>query len=413
MMSDNTIFCASLPEAFASVSMTYPDKEMESGKLARFSTNDKPHDKAGWCKLFPDGTGAAFGCNREGSKFKWQQRDNNAPPPTKAERQAARVKSEQARQHAERERAAEHAAAAVTAARTLHDTFDLDPAHEYPNRKGITPHCARQNAAGFIVLPVYAADGTLQSLQFIGANGSKQFMGKAKMKGGRLPIGEPVNGLALVLVEGWATGCDIYDATGDTVIICFSGSNMAVVAADLRRQFPDSPLRAAGDLDAHGKGLEYAQSAAAAGAGVVVLPVFADDRESGDFNDLQQAEGLDALRLQLSAAPDISSREVAPFMEPCLPKCDARDGTRDTRPLTELGNAHRLFDANGERLKYIHDAQLWIVWDGAAWKWDAGSGVRSMAARLPGAIYAEGARAHQRRRALRKVGAQVARATHG
>lgn len=391
MVSDNTIFCASLPEAFASVSMIYPDKGMEPGKLARFSTNDKPHDKAGWCKLFPDGTGAAFGCNREGSKYKWQQRDNNAPPPTKAERQAARAKSEQSRQQAARERAAEHAAAAVTAARIMGDTSDLDPAHGYVTQKGITPHCARQDAAGSIVLPVHGADDALQSLQFIGVDGGKRFLGKAKMKGGRLFIGEPVNGLALALVEGWATGCDIHDATGDTVAIGFSGSNMAVVAADLCRQFPDSPLRVAGDLDAHGKGLEYAQAAAAAGAGVVVLPVFADGRAAGDFNDLHQAEGIDAVRLQLSAAPDMSPQEIAPFMEPCLPKCDARDGTMDTRPLTELGNAYRLFDVNGERLKYVHDAQSWIVWDGAAWKWDAGSGVRSMAARLPAAIYAEGA----------------------
>ncbi len=391
MVSDNTIFCASLLEAFASVSMTYPDKDIEPGKLVRFSTNGKPYDKAGWCKLFPDGTGAAFGCNRENSKFQWQQRDSNTPPPTKAERQAARAKSEHARQQAARERATEHAAAAVTAACILRDTSDLDPAHGYVKRKGITPHCARQDAAGSIVLPVHGADDALQSLQFIGADGGKRFLGKAKIKGGRVFIGEPVNGLPLALVEGWATGCSIHEATGDTVTVGFSGSNLDDVAADLRRQFPDSPLRVAGDLDAHGKGWEYAQAAAAAGAGVALLPVFADGRAAGDFNDLHQAEGIDAVRRQLSAAPDMSSREIAPFMEPCLPKCDARDGTRDTRPLTELGNAERLLDAKGERLKYVPDAQSWIVWDGAAWKWDAGSGVRSMAAQLPAAIYAEGA----------------------
>ena len=33
-MSDNTIFCASLPEAFASVAMVYPDKHMEPGVAA-------------------------------------------------------------------------------------------------------------------------------------------------------------------------------------------------------------------------------------------------------------------------------------------------------------------------------------------------------------------------------------------
>ena len=258
-------------------------------------------------------------------------------------------------------------------------------------RKGITPYCARQDSDGSVTLPVYGSDGALQSLQFIGVDGAKRFLYQGKMKGGRLFIGEPINGVSLVLVEGWATGCSIHEATGKTVVIGFSGSNLDDVAADLRRQFPDSPLQVAGDLDAHGKGLKYAQAAAAAGAGVVLMPLFVDGRDRGDFNDLHQAEGLDAVCLQLNQVPDTSSREIALFLEPCLPKCDARDGTRDTRPLTEYGNAQRLFDANGDRLKYVHDAQSWINWDGAAWKWDAGSGVRSLAAQLPATIYSEGA----------------------
>ena len=391
MMSDNVIFSASLSDAFASVAMTYPDKGAEPGKLLRFSTNGKPNDTAGWLRIFPDGVGAAFGCNREGTFFVWQQRDSNAPPPSKQQRQAARAKSEQARQQADRHRAAEHARAAETAARIFGEASELDPAHAYVTRKGIKPLCARQDSDGSVTLPLYATDGALQSLQFIGADGGKRFFYQGKMKGGRLFIGAPVNGLPLMLAEGWATGCSIHEATGKTVVIGFSGSNMDDVAADLCRQFPDSPLQIAGDLDAHGTGLAYAQAAAAAGAGVVLMPVFADGRDRGDFNDLHQAEGLDAVRLQLSAAPDTSSREIVPFMEPCLPKTDARDGTRDTRPLTEYGNAQRLFDANGDRLKYIHDAQSWIVWNSAAWQWDAGSGVRSLAAQLPATIYSEGA----------------------
>jgi P4 family phage/plasmid primase-like protien len=389
-MKANVIFCASLEEAFTTVAMTYPDN-IEQGKLARFSTSDKLGDTAGWCKLFPDGVGATFGCNREGTRFVWQKRDSNAPLPSKAERQAASAKSAKARQQAERERAVVHAAAAETAARILRDTFEIDPAHCYVARKDIKPYGARQDRDGAIVLPVYDPENALQSLQFIRSDGEKRFLQHGKMKGGRLFLGVPVNGTPLTLVEGWATGCSIHEATGDTVVICFSGSNMDDVAADLRRQYPDSPLRIAGDLDAHGKGLEYAQAAASAGApAFVVLPAFADGRIKGDFNDLHQAEGLDAVRSQLNAKPDTSSREIAPFLEPPLSACDARDGTRDSRPLTEYGNAQRLFDANGERLRYVYDAQMWIAWDGAAWKWDDGSGVRSLAAHLSREIYTEG-----------------------
>ena len=78
ILNNVTIFCASLPEAFASVAMRFPDQNMEPGKLSRFSTNDKPADTAGWCKLFADGSGAVFGCNRAAASFGWQFRDAKA-----------------------------------------------------------------------------------------------------------------------------------------------------------------------------------------------------------------------------------------------------------------------------------------------------------------------------------------------
>lgn len=80
------------------------------------------------------------------------------------------------------------------------------------------------------------------------------------------------------------------------------------------------------------------------------------------------------------------------FDAPALLKCDARDGTHDTRQLTETGNALRMLDAHGERLRYVPDAQAWLAWGDCAWQWDAGAaGVRSLAANLHTLIYAEGA----------------------
>lgn len=395
MSGRDVIFCATLEEAFSQVALPYPEHLLEPGKMVRFPTTDKRGDTAGWCKLFDDGIGAAFGCHRAGTSYSWQQRASNAPPPNEQERQAARAKAKKARQQAAADLAAQYANAAKVAAFKWSKTVELDPTHGYVARKGITPYRARQDCDGAIVLPVYGPDGALQTLQHISPEAGKQkkFLYQGKAAGGRLFLGEPVDSLPLVLVEGWAKGCSIHEATGGTVVIGFSADNMTEVAADLRRQFPASSLLVAGDLDAHEKGLASAQSAAAAGApAMVLLPVFADGREKGDWDDLQRAEGLDAVRLQLQAKPDTAAREVAPFFEPCLPTCDARDGTRDSRPLTEHGNAQRLFDAHGERLRYVHDAQAWLFWRGGAWHWDTdGSGVRSLAAQLPLAIYSEGA----------------------
>lgn len=393
MTRANTIFCPTLQEAFEHAGMRFPDTDMAPGSMIRFSTSDKTGDASGWCKLFADGVGAQFGCHRAGSKFTWQMRDSNALKPTNEELQAARIKSRQARQQADADLAEQHATAAATAARIYSEaSSEVDLAHSYVRRKGITPYGARQDLDGSLVLAVRGSDGEIQSVQFIRIDGVKRFLAKAKMNGGRLILGNLENGEPIVLAEGWATACSISEATGQAVVVGFSGSNMTVVAADLRRKFPDSPLRIAGDLDDHGKGLEYAQAAAAAGApAVVILPKFDDDRDRGDWNDLHQAEGLDAVRRQLDTTPDTSSRQIVPFLAPALAKCDARDGTYSTRPLTELGNAQRLHDDNGENLKFVPEVKAWLIWRGKSWEWDTdGAAVRSMAAQLHRTIYAEG-----------------------
>lgn len=71
---------------------------------------------------------------------------------------------------------------------------------------------------------------------------------------------------------------------------------------------------------------------------------------------------------------------------------DARDGTHDTRPLTEHGNALRLFDRFGHVLRYLPERKAWLVWDDGRWLRSDGAAVRAMAAQLPEVIYLEGAR---------------------
>jgi P4 family phage/plasmid primase-like protien len=387
-------FCATLEDAFARARLPYSESYFEPGKLRRFPTSANRNDQAGWVKVFPDGKGALFGCHRAGIEFVWQQRDANAPQPTKAERQASRARAALSRKEAERTRTAEHAKGAESAVTLLAQTIGLAEEHDYVVREGIAPYGARQDRNGAIVLPVQGPDGQLQSLQFIEKDGRKRFLSQGKMKGGRLFLGLPVNGSPLTLVEGWATGCSVHEATNDAVVVCFSGSNMDDVAADLRREYPDSPLRVAGDRDAHGMGLKYAQEAAtAAWPATVLLPSFQDGRDAGDFNDLAQAEGVEEVYRQLAAVPDEPSSPVVRFVPPAFPAADARDGTSDSRPLTELGNAQRLFDAHADLLHYVHEMKTWIIWQDGAWHWDpGGAAVRSLAAGLPSIIYNEGGR---------------------
>ncbi|MFZ2172230.1 MAG: phage/plasmid primase, P4 family, partial [Methylococcaceae bacterium] len=79
------------------------------------------------------------------------------------------------------------------------------------------------------------------------------------------------------------------------------------------------------------------------------------------------------------------------FSVPAIPGIDARDGTLNTRPLSELGNACRLYDLHKNNIRYIPEVSGFLIWTDGAWHWDLdGAAVRALAAKLPRIIYAEG-----------------------
>lgn len=398
--NSNVIFFQSLRDAFASVAMPFPKRTPHPGRFVRFPTNDKQIGDAGWCRLYPDGTGAVFGDFRHGTSYVWQQRDLTAPPPTDEERQAASVKADAARHKADAERAAEQAKAKQTASRLWAESVALQATHPYVAQKGITPLMARQSSDGKIVIPVYGPDDELQTLQFIDASSNKRFLPKGKAKSGRLILGDIRADQPLIVCEGWATGCSLHEATGYAIVVCFGGGNLAPVAKGLRGKHPDVQIVIAGDLDESGAGAGFADAALKeVRDAVVVFPVFADNRAKGDFNDLHQADGLEVVEVQINAKRWTASVQisnlttVSPVAVPTLPGFDVRNGTATTHPLTDFGNALRMFDLVGEKLKYVFDDDKWLVWDSTAWTWDPdGSTVHTLVSdKLPSMLVREAA----------------------
>lgn len=398
-MTDAVFFTPSLDNAFVQAGLLYPG-DCQPGGTIRFSTNGRSHDKAGWLRMFADGKGACFGDWREGASYCWQQRDENDPAPTPNEIKQAKAEAKKAREQAEAELAQAH----LETAKNLKAVFDglpqADNNNGYLNRKGINPiGDVRQGANGQLVMPVLDGEGNLQSVQQICPDGSKRFAPNAKMKGGRFVLGEIKDGEPIVLAEGYATSASIFMAGVGAVVNCFFGSNLKEVAADLRRRYPASFILVAGDLDELEQGERYAKAATAEAMPLskMVLPTFSDGRVKGDFNDLHQSDGLDEVKGQLERALSnlndlVNTKPSKQFDEPALPSCDARDGTRATRPLTELGNALRLHDDHGENLRFVYETGKWLIWHENSWRWDAsGFGVRSLAASLPNKIYKEGA----------------------
>ncbi|MEI8325001.1 MAG: AAA family ATPase, partial [Betaproteobacteria bacterium] len=160
-------------------------------------------------------------------------------------------------------------------------------------------HIAGQSVAGFLVVPAYAPDGAMQSLQFIpppGA-GKKVNLAGAQMAGATFTVG-PADGTAyLCECIGAAWAC--YQATGHRAIVCFGWSNVRRVAEAMRQSDAAARLVLVPDV---GKEAAAMKSAVDVGAAVAAMPDGWPN--NSDVNDLAQLHGADALAQLLEDATE-------------------------------------------------------------------------------------------------------------
>jgi P4 family phage/plasmid primase-like protien len=83
--------------------------------------------------------------------------------------------------------------------------------------------------------------------------------------------------------------------------------------------------------------------------------------------------------------------QIFNFTIPTLHGCDSRDGTSDTRLLSEFGNALRLQDNLRNDIHYVYETKIWLHWELDKWIWCFdGAKVHYQAAKLHKQIYNEG-----------------------
>ncbi len=199
---------------------------------------------------------------------------------TAEERAAYRARMEAARQQRDADKAARHAEAAERAA-AIWNQAKPGP-HPYLARKGIEAHGTAVYKSALVV-PVRDSTGALTSLQFIAEDGGKKFLTGGRVEGCYFRIGgKPAN--ALCIVEGFATGASVHEATGHPVAVAFDAGNLEPVALALRRKLPAGVrliICADDDRDTEIKtgrntGRIKAHAAARAVRGFVALPSFAE-----------------------------------------------------------------------------------------------------------------------------------------
>jgi putative DNA primase/helicase len=167
-----------------------------------------------------------------------------------------------------------------------------------------------ERMAGALVVPAYAPDGELQSLQCM-TTGDTAARLKSKDKNPKLnlpgapmarasfTVGDVVAGGVVYVCEGIGTAWACWQATGAAAVVCFGWGNVARVAAELRQRDASARLVLVPDV---GKEESATQIAQAVGAAVAYMPQ--GEAQNFDANDLAQREGGDVLVALLESATE-------------------------------------------------------------------------------------------------------------
>lgn len=268
-----------IQDAMASAGL-FPHKPLEihpDGKVARFRLEgDKSGARNGW--LVSHGDRGAFGSWKTGETHLWS--DATSRPTTPAERAEIerRVAATRIAYAKEREKVQSEARAKAQKlwARAKPATND----HPYLVRKRVNAYGLRQ-LRDMLLVPARDLDGTLHTLQFISADGTKRFLTGGRIAGCYFAIGRPVD--SLLVAEGVATASTLYQATGRAVAACFSCGNMEAVARALRFKFPAMQMILCADDDFKtpgNPGLTKAKEAAKAVNGFLAVPIPTRDAQS-------------------------------------------------------------------------------------------------------------------------------------
>jgi hypothetical protein len=164
---------------------------------------------------------------------------------------------------------------------------------------------AGQALDGALVVPAYALDGKLMTLQFIPPEGKKLNAPGRPVAGvfvvGRIPHGG--EGATLYVCEGIGQAWACHQAAGGAAVVSFGAGRMEQVAREFRNRYPAAGLVLVADA---GKEQHCARIAKETGCAWVEMP----EGSPGNFdaNDCALRDGLDALASLLAAPKEPPQR---------------------------------------------------------------------------------------------------------
>jgi putative DNA primase/helicase len=285
---------------------------------------------------------------------------SSAPPTPEAVAEAARLaERKRVQREAEAANYRHRADEAAKAAAELWTEASEEGSSPYLLRKGVAGYGVRHLADGWLLLPMRNALGELLNVQRIAPakpteeQAARGWVEKRFLPGGRKSgllhwLGDPAGAAVLGMAEGYATAASVHAATGLPVACCFDAGNLVAVAKELRPLYPAAAFLVCGDDDtatAERTGKNPGRVAAAQvlramkSAGAAAAEVF-PDRGCNDWDDLRQAEGLDAVAALVTAAAEALAKVAASpdgvaVQTPAVPGADVEvdtDAYDDPRP---------------------------------------------------------------------------------
>lgn len=318
----------------------------DDGRLIRFHVEgDSKGTRNGWAVLHGDGIPAGeFGSWKTGESHSWcSKRDSELTTIERAQQKRRAELSRIERGRAEKLRhaeAAENACAAWEAAEPV--TY-----HPYLRTKGVQSHGLRVARcdghgirAGELLIPIHNIRGEMVSLQRITHSGAKFYLFGGEKRGCFYRFGG--EGPAW-LVEGYATGASVHEATGLPVVVAFDSGGLKPVADPLRGQL----IGVAADNDESGAGQKAAEA--------TCLPWVMPPVMGQDWNDYAAEHGVQALRDLLTVPADMPAvhhKQVDVHRMPAVGVTSWPDLNTQSRPQDTVTNMQHMLNHYGFTVRY-------------------------------------------------------------
>lgn len=304
-----------LSSLFIELGLTEPASLLLNGTIQRLPLSGKPNtNKDGWYigwETYSNGKDFVFcrvGNWALGETIDYKSWESYSYLLTDTERAEIEQHQKQIAIEQEKERKKKHKQSAENARSEWREALS-DGNSDYLTNKQIKPHSIKFSN-DCIIIPVTSIDNQIVGLQRIFNNGEKRFLTGTPTKGNFHLIGNsPIDGDKILFSESYSTSSSIHEATGLTVINCFSANNLLPVIQSWREKYPFSHFVICADNDQFKEtntGIEAAKNVIAnVRCCSMVYPIFDGlniESKPTDFNDLHCLAGLDAVKNTIETA---------------------------------------------------------------------------------------------------------------